>query len=187
MTLAGESAGAVYVHAHMAMGVPMRQAILQSGSLYLSPPISTEKASSIAATLENHLSLKSPSSGGELTLQTAPVQSILETLEDTGTVSLYLQTEPGLENWREKLGHARRLLIGDCEFEVHFSISFVCPRAYVRDPGCVSPKRNRNNDCSVHLRSLRFTRGGRCCTQGFVRNIPRQTYVVQDRSTGSIE
>ena len=118
ITLAGESAGAVYVHAHMAMGVPMRQAILQSGSLYLSPPISTARAREIAANFENHLSTKSPASGPELTLQTAPVEDILKTLEDTATVSLYLQTEPGLENWREELGQASRLLIGDCEFEV---------------------------------------------------------------------
>ena len=122
ITLAGESAGAVYVHAHMTMGVSMRQAILQFGSLYLSPPIPTEKASSIAATLENHLRLKSPLGGPELTLKTAPVEDILGTLEDTGTVSLYLQTEPGLENWRKELGQARRLLIGDCEFEVAFPL-----------------------------------------------------------------
>ena len=119
----------------MVMGVPMRQAILQSGSLYLSPPISTAKAKSIAANFEihltinarardiaanfeNHLSTNSPASGPELTLQTASVDDILKTLEDTATVSLYLQTEPGLENWREELGQASRLLIGDCEFEV---------------------------------------------------------------------
>jgi carboxylesterase type B len=141
ITLAGESAGAVYVHAHMAMGVPMRQAILQSGSLYLSPPITTVRASSIAATLENHLRLKSPLGGPELTLRTAPVEEILKTLEDTGTVSLYLQAEPSLENWREELGQARRLLIGDCEFEVCCFVHCVCSRADVRHPVCVPPKR----------------------------------------------
>jgi hypothetical protein len=132
----------VYVHAHMAMGVPMRQAILQSGSLYLSPPLPTVRASSIAATLENHLRLKSPLGGPELTIQTAPVEDILKTLEDTGTVSLYLQTEPGLENWREELGQARRLLIGDCEFEVCYLVNCICSRAHVRHAVCVSPKWN---------------------------------------------
>ena len=128
ITLAGESAGAVYVHAHMAMGVPMRQAILQSGSLYLSPPISTARARDFAANFESHLSTKSPASGPELTLQTAPVEDILKTLEDTATVSLYLQTEPGLENWRGELGQASRLLIGDCEFEVRQPNS-LCPKS----------------------------------------------------------
>ena len=107
----------------------MRQVILQSGSLYLSPPIPIERASSITATLENHLRLKSPLGGPELTLQTAPVEDILKTLEDTGTVSLYLQTEPGLENWRGKLGEASRLLVGDCEFEVTFPLR-LCASKY---------------------------------------------------------
>ena len=126
----------------MVMGVPMRQVILQSGSLYLSPPIPIERASSITATLENHLRLKSPLGGPELTLQTAPVEDILKTLKEIEIVSLYLQIEPGLESWREKLGQARRLLIRDCKFDVTHSTDCVCPRADVRNPVCVSPKRN---------------------------------------------
>lgn len=141
-TLAGESAGALYVHAHMAMDVPMRQAIRQSGLFYLSPPIPTIKASSITATLKTHMSLKSPPGGPELILQSASVENILKTLKETEIVSLYLQIEPGLENWREKLGQARRLLIRDCKFDVTHSTDCVCPRADVRNPVCVSPKQS---------------------------------------------
>jgi carboxylesterase type B len=117
LTLAGESAGAVYVHAHMVMGVPIRQAILQSGSLYLSPPIPEARAGGIVARVEERLSLK-----GCAGLRDAKVEEFLEAQADLGMISLFLQTEPGLEDWREKLGHAERLLLGDCEYEVSDSI-----------------------------------------------------------------
>ena len=113
ITLAGESAGAVYVHAHMVMGVPVRQAILQSGSLYLSPPIPEARAGSIVAGVEERLSLE-----GGACLREAKVEEVLKAQADLGMISLFLQTEPGLEDWQEKLGHAERLLIGDCEYEV---------------------------------------------------------------------
>ncbi|KAJ4406286.1 hypothetical protein N0V91_004740 [Didymella pomorum] len=117
LTLAGESAGAVYVHAHMVMGVPIRQAILQSGSLYLSPPIPEARAGGIVARVEERLSLK-----GCAGLRDAKVEDFLEAQADLGMISLFLQTEPGIEDWREKLGHAERLLLGDCEYEVSDSI-----------------------------------------------------------------
>lgn len=113
ITLAGESAGAVYVHAHMVMGVPMRQAILQSGSLYLSPPLPESRANDTVSKIEDCLSLRGCSD-----LSNASVEDILKAQADLGIVSLFLQMEPGLENWRDKLGHAKRLLIGDCEYEV---------------------------------------------------------------------
>ncbi|KAF3039459.1 hypothetical protein E8E11_005512 [Didymella keratinophila] len=105
ITLAGESAGAVYVHAHMVMGVPMRQAILQSGSL-----------------VEEHLSLKNCPSAS---LRNASVPGILKAQADLGIVSLFLQMEPGLENWRDKLGYAERLLIGDCEVSAMMSQKWI--------------------------------------------------------------
>ena len=113
ITLAGESAGAVYVHAHMVMGVPVRQAILQSGSLYLSPPIPEARAGSIVARVEERLSLE-----GGAGLRDAKVEEVLKAQADLGMISLFLQTAPGLEDWQEKLGHTERLLIGDCEYEV---------------------------------------------------------------------
>ncbi|KAF3031841.1 hypothetical protein E8E12_001932 [Didymella heteroderae] len=112
ITLAGESAGAVYVHAHMVMGVPMRQAVLQSGSLYLSPPIPEARAKDIVARIEDRLSLN-----GSPGLREASAEDILNAQADLGLVSLFLRMEPGLEKWRDELGHAERLLIGDCEYE----------------------------------------------------------------------
>lgn len=113
------------------MGVPMRQAILQSGSLYLSPPILRSKAEDLAATVEVCLHGLSPPGGPAFTLQNAPVELILKVLADVGYSSWYLQMEPGLENWRTKLGHAERLLVGDCEYEVSYSLQDSCRVTYM--------------------------------------------------------
>lgn len=112
----------MYVHAHMAMGEPIRQTILQSGSLYLSPPIPKARAEDIVAKVENQLSRN-----GSSNLREAPAEEILKAQADLGMVSLFLQTEPDLDGWRKKLGHAERLLIGDCEYEVSISIQRFLP------------------------------------------------------------
>lgn len=113
MTLAGESAGAVYAHAHMVLGAPVRQVILQSGSLYLSPPQSQSAADAVVTKIRDVLSKK-----GQRTLSDAPVSELLEVQADLGLVSSFLQMEPALAGWQDEVGIAERLLIGDCEYEV---------------------------------------------------------------------
>ncbi|CAG9941628.1 unnamed protein product [Clonostachys rosea f. rosea IK726] len=112
ITVAGESAGAVYCHAHMAMGLPARQYILQSGSLHLSPP----QPRSAAVTLIRKVETTVSDLGG-WNLRTAPVDRLLEALKLCNLVSFYLQQETQLEGWGESVGSAERLLIGDNEYE----------------------------------------------------------------------
>ncbi|VUC27025.1 unnamed protein product [Clonostachys rosea] len=112
IAVAGESAGAVYCHAHMAMGLPARQYILQSGSLHLSPP----QPRSAAATLIQKVE-KAVSDLGGWNLRTAPVDRLLKALKQCNLVSFYIQQESRLEGWGENVGSAERLLIGDNEYE----------------------------------------------------------------------
>ncbi|KAK2025124.1 carboxylesterase [Colletotrichum zoysiae] len=110
--LAGESAGAVYCHAHLVAGAPVRGAILSSGSLYLSPPQSEEKAFILRQTLRKHLQAV-----GDFELGTAPVEKLVEALESSGIQSWFLRTDSALEDWQAKTGVAERLMIGDVQNE----------------------------------------------------------------------
>ncbi|KAK2053039.1 carboxylesterase [Colletotrichum caudatum] len=110
--LAGESAGAVYCHAHLVAGAPVRGVILSSGSLYLSPPQSDEKAFVLRQTLRKHLQAV-----GDFELGTAPVERLVGALESSGIQSWFLQTDPALEDWQAKTGVAERLMMGDVQNE----------------------------------------------------------------------
>ncbi|WDK14589.1 carboxylesterase [Colletotrichum graminicola] len=111
--LAGESAGAVYCHAHLVAGAPIRGVILCSGSLYLSPPQSEEKAFILRQTLRKHLQ-----GAGDFEIDTAPVDKLVEALESSGIQSWFLQTDSALADWQTKIGVAERLMIGDVQNEV---------------------------------------------------------------------
>ncbi|KAK2006318.1 carboxylesterase [Colletotrichum eremochloae] len=110
--LAGESAGAVYCHAHLVAGAPVRSVILCSGSLYLSPPQSEEKAFILRQTLREHLRVS-----GDFELGTAPVDNLVKALELSRIQSWFLQTDSELEGWQTKTGVAERLMIGDVQNE----------------------------------------------------------------------
>ncbi|KAM0817841.1 putative Carboxylic ester hydrolase [Seiridium cardinale] len=113
ITLIGESAGAVYCHAHMVSKSPIRQCILQSGSLHLSPPQQHSVANGLIDSMSQGLRRL-----GNWTLRDAPVSSLLEVQRDLGLVSFYLQMEQQLEGWSEMIsGSVERLLIGDTEYE----------------------------------------------------------------------
>ncbi|KAH7155957.1 Alpha/Beta hydrolase protein [Dactylonectria macrodidyma] len=113
ITLAGESAGAVYVHAHMASGTTVNKAILASGSLYLSPPLPRSFGSSLLQRLTSSLQDMMP---GE-SLRTAPAEAIIATLEATGVKSMWIQEEASLANWETKETNVGFLMIGDTEYE----------------------------------------------------------------------
>ncbi|KAL2691441.1 hypothetical protein Neosp_001826 [[Neocosmospora] mangrovei] len=109
ITIAGESAGAVYCHAHLLMGSPASQCILQSGTLHLSPPQSRKTAEMLIARVGDELSRL-----GNWTLRDAPVSKMLEAQERLGSVSFYLQMEEKLEGWEERIGDdfQRVLIVG---------------------------------------------------------------------------
>ncbi|KAI9053703.1 hypothetical protein LZ554_002656 [Drepanopeziza brunnea f. sp. 'monogermtubi'] len=109
ITLAGESAGAVYVHAHVLTGSPVQRAILQSGSLYLSQPQNFAKGDMLCENLDKILRPDN--------LASASVSKVLSALEEAGVVSLWLQLTPELEGWETRPSHVQEFLIGDVEFE----------------------------------------------------------------------
>jgi carboxylesterase type B len=113
VTLAGESAGAVYCHAHMVMKVPMRQFILSSGSLYLSPPQPQEKAKALRNMVKEKLREFS-----DLPLKHSPVPELIEAVKRSGIQSCCLQADHQLQNWHQNTGIAQRLLVSDMTNEV---------------------------------------------------------------------
>lgn len=120
VTLAGESAGGVYVHAHVVTGAPLTKAILSSGSLYLSPPLPLSRGQATVEALENKLK-----EAGHGSLQDAPVNEILKAQAALTLNSLWLQDDLELSDWENKTGNAQELLVGDVEYEVR-----------TVDPGC---------------------------------------------------
>lgn len=103
----------MYSHAHAVMGAPVRQCILQSGTMYLSPPQPPEATSA----LRKRLSIILSSLGG-YDLRTAPASHLLEAQAKMGLMSYYIQMEPKLEGWQQKWGNVERIAIGDNEYEV---------------------------------------------------------------------
>ena len=112
ITLVGESAGAIYTHAHICTGSPVRRAILQSGTLYLSQPLPEERGAALLATLSEKLKAKHQTS-----LIDAPVPILLEQLRDSNVNTLWIQQEPDLHGWEDRLNQIEALLIGDVEYE----------------------------------------------------------------------
>ncbi|KAF0319369.1 hypothetical protein GQ607_013337 [Colletotrichum asianum] len=112
VTLAGESAGAVYCHAHMVSKAPLNQCILASGSLHLSPPQPQERAAAFRSNLKHHLR-----DLGKVNLRTAPADVVVGALKRSEIQSWFLQMESSLEGWQESLGEANRLMISDVQNE----------------------------------------------------------------------
>src|ERR1700709_1473969 len=88
MTIAGESAGAVYSHAHMFSAQKIKRGILQSGSLHLSPPLPIEKGNVMIARDVLNISGKS--------MKDASVETMLRVLQNKGIQSLWIQAEERL-------------------------------------------------------------------------------------------
>ncbi|KAI8725678.1 Carboxylesterase [Fusarium sp. LHS14.1] len=112
ITLAGESAGAVYTHAHLVSHAPAKQFVLSSGSLYLSPPQPVEKAQFVRQTLGRHLRTL-----GDFDLRTAPVEVIIQVIKVSGIQSWFLVADNGLQGWQQGTGSSGRLLLSDVRNE----------------------------------------------------------------------
>lgn len=118
MTLAGESAGAVYAHAHLSTAAPVRRGILQSGSLYLSPPLPVERGKPMIKALADKIQERD-----HVSLAEAPVEVLLRQLKENNINTMWIQEEPDLENWEQRVNDVPELLIGDVEFEVRITAS----------------------------------------------------------------
>jgi carboxylesterase type B len=113
VTLAGESAGAVFVHGLIVSKVPVKRGILMSGSLHMSPPQPESRAKSMLIDpVLARLQAKGYSSLGE-----APVQALLDAQAEIPIPSVFLQEEACFADWQDKTGNIQELIIGDCEYE----------------------------------------------------------------------
>ncbi|KAF4990272.1 hypothetical protein FGRMN_8580 [Fusarium graminum] len=113
VTLAGESAGAVYCHAHLAIGAPVKQVILSSGSLFLSPPQPRQKILALRDVVAKQLQDLDP----VLDLEVAPANKIVEAIKLAGLQSFFLEWEERLESWQTRTGNSDRLLVSDVQKE----------------------------------------------------------------------
>ncbi|KAJ9263780.1 hypothetical protein DTO195F2_2697 [Paecilomyces variotii] len=112
ITLAGESAGAIYVHVHTITGPPVKRAVLASGSLYLSSPLPVERGDALIKNLE----AKTQEFEGK-TLREASVPALLKALTACNVNTMWLQEEAELENWESRPEQVDELMIGDVEYE----------------------------------------------------------------------
>ncbi|OAP56587.1 hypothetical protein AYL99_08699 [Fonsecaea erecta] len=108
VTLAGESAGAFCVHALSILGVPIRRAILQSGTLYTSPPQPFSLGKSVIEQLEKRVRDKTG-----LSLRRAPISSLLTEVQTIQP--RWNHAGPILRDWINKEERIEALLIGDCQ------------------------------------------------------------------------
>jgi carboxylesterase type B len=113
ITLAGESAGSVFVHGLIVSGVPVKRGVLMSGSLYMSPP----QPEARAKTMLIDPVLDKLKAKGYTSLAEASVQAILEAQAEIPIPSVFLQDEECFAHWQDNTGNIEELLIGDCEFE----------------------------------------------------------------------
>ncbi|KAK1138692.1 hypothetical protein N8T08_002083 [Aspergillus melleus] len=112
ITLAGESAGAVYVHAHLITGVSVKRAVLASGSMYLSSPLPVERGDAMIKTLEDTVK-----GLGETSLREASVSNIIQALQKCNVNTMWIQEDPELEDWQNKPEQVEEVMIGDTEHE----------------------------------------------------------------------
>ena len=127
ITVGGESAGAIYTHALLASGATFARAILQSGSLYTSPPQPEKPGFGITGLIEGNLQLMefdkgnmSGNFGPESTLVGAPVASLIQCLKDLSITRFWLWDEPCFKGWdddKKVFGGLKSLLVGDTAHE----------------------------------------------------------------------
>ncbi|KAL3486116.1 Alpha/Beta hydrolase protein [Aspergillus germanicus] len=112
LTLAGESAGAIYVHAHLITGPPVQKAILASGSLYLSSPLPVERGDGLIKALEAKVQ-----QAGQKSLREASVASLLQALKESNVNTMWIQEDEELQGWETRMEQVDEIMIGDTEYE----------------------------------------------------------------------
>ncbi|KAJ6099443.1 hypothetical protein N7467_000978 [Penicillium canescens] len=112
ITLSGESAGAVYTHAHLITGPPVKRAVLASGTLYLSSPLPVEKGDGLIKVLEAKVQEL-----GQPSLRQSSVPILVQALRECNVNTMWIQEEPELAGWETKPEQVDELMIGDTEYE----------------------------------------------------------------------
>ncbi|KAJ5388779.1 Carboxylesterase type B [Penicillium cosmopolitanum] len=112
ITLSGESAGAIYTHAHLITGPPVKRAVLASGTLYLSSPLPVERGNGLIQTLEAKVKAL-----GQSSLRTSSVPVLIQALKECNVNTMWIQEEPELSDWETKPEQVEELMIGDTEYE----------------------------------------------------------------------
>ncbi|CAG8360535.1 unnamed protein product [Penicillium salamii] len=112
ITLSGESAGAIYTHAHLITGPPVKRAVMASGSLYLSSPLPLEKGDGLIKALESKVQEL-----GQASLRQSSVPVLIQALEECNVNTMWIQEEPELEGWDTRPEQVNEVMIGDVEYE----------------------------------------------------------------------
>ncbi|RAL01252.1 putative carboxylesterase [Aspergillus ibericus CBS 121593] len=112
ITLAGESAGAVYVHAHLVTGTPVKRAVLASGSLYLSSPLPVERGQGLIKTLEAKVQEL-----GQLSLRQSSMSALIQALKECNVNTMWIQEDEDFQDWEAKPELVEEVMIGDTEYE----------------------------------------------------------------------
>ncbi|KAJ5083398.1 Carboxylesterase type B [Penicillium angulare] len=112
ITLSGESAGAVYTHAHLITGPPVKRGILASGSLYLSSPLPVERGDAMINTLESKVQELAQSS-----LKSCSALVLIQALKECNVNTMWIQADADLEDWESRPEQVDELMIGDTEYE----------------------------------------------------------------------
>ncbi|WZH44120.1 carboxylesterase [Fusarium acuminatum] len=113
VTLAGESAGAVYCHAHLVINSPARQFILASGSLFLSPPQPPKSVQALRDAILKQLQAINPS----FNLDNAPAKEVVKAIGLSGIQSFFLQWEDRFKDWQIETKAAECIVLSDMERE----------------------------------------------------------------------
>ncbi|KAF4456363.1 hypothetical protein F53441_1522 [Fusarium austroafricanum] len=113
VTLAGESAGAIYCHAHLVTNAPAKQVILSSGSLFLSPPQPRQAVSAIRDVILNKLK----DIDSSLDLDNALESQVVDAIKRSGLQSFFLEWEERFDGWETSTGKAEKLFLSDVQKE----------------------------------------------------------------------
>ncbi|KAJ5647856.1 Carboxylesterasetype B [Penicillium lividum] len=112
ITLSGESAGAIYTHAHLITGPPVKRAVMASGTLYLSSPLPVERGDGLIKVLESKVQEL-----GQSSLRSSSVPVLIQALKECNVNTMWIQEEPELDNWETKPEQVDEVMIGDTEYE----------------------------------------------------------------------
>jgi hypothetical protein len=113
VTLSGESAGAIYTHAHLITGPPVKRAVLASGTLYLSSPLPAERGDGLIKTMEAKVQEL-----GQPSLRESSVPVLIQALKDCKVNTMWIQEEPELAGWETRPEQVEDIMIGDTEYDV---------------------------------------------------------------------
>ncbi|KGO55122.1 Carboxylesterase, type B [Penicillium expansum] len=112
ITLSGESAGAIYTHAHLITGPPVKRAVMASGTLYLSSPLPVEKGDGLIRGLEAKVREL-----GQTSLRESSVTALVQALRECNVNTMWIQEEPELTGWETRPEQVEEVMIGDVEYE----------------------------------------------------------------------